>query len=139
MAGLIKWDPFKDIEKFFSEDFAPAFVPTFRLNDLPVDIYEDDNNIVVEVGLTGVDPKNVSLKVEENRLKISGRFDEKKETKAENYWRKEIKRGEFNRTIVLPQEVNAAEAKAKYENGILKINLPKAAKVDQSREIKIES
>jgi len=136
--AIIKWDPFKEIEKLFSEEFFPALVPTFTVSSVPVDIYETDKELVVEVGLPGLKPEDVKVVVEDDRLIIEGKKEEKKEVKEENYYRKEIRRGAFRKVVYLPYVVNEDKAKAKMENGILKIVFPKEEKEEKGKEIKIE-
>lgn len=135
--AIIKWDPFREIERIFSEDFFPALFPTFKISDLPVDIYETDKELVVEVGIPGFKSEDVKVKVEDNYLTIEGKKEEKKEEKEGSYFRKEIRRGSFKKVISLPYSVNPDEAKAKIENGILRIVFPKQ-EVEKGKEIKIE-
>jgi len=136
--AIIRWDPFREIEKFFSEEFFPALVPTFKISDIPVDIYETDKELVVEVGLPGFKPEDVKLRVEEDQLILEGKKEEKKEVKEENYYRKEIKKGAFKKIITLPYVVDPEKAKAKMEEGILKVIFPKEEKETKGKEIKIE-
>ncbi|MEM5782556.1 MAG: Hsp20/alpha crystallin family protein, partial [Candidatus Aenigmatarchaeota archaeon] len=103
---IIKWDPFKDIEKFFTEEFFPALVPAFSLQHIPVDIYETDKELIVEVGIPGAKSEDIKVRVEEDKLIVEGKKEEKKEVKEKNYYRKEMKKGEFKRVITLPYEVN---------------------------------
>ena len=138
MSDLIKWDPFKDLENFLSEDFMmPALFPTIKLSSIPVDIYEKDNKLFIEVGLPGLSKNDIKLIFKDNYLIIRGIKEEKKEEKEENYYRKEIRRGKFERIVRLPYEVNEKEAKAEFNNGILKISFP-LAKGEEEREIKID-
>lgn len=139
--AIIKWDPFREIERFFSEveEVFPAFLPTFRISDIPVDIYETDKDLVVEIGLPGFKPEDVKVRIEEDRLTITGNREEKKEVKEENYYRKELKKGSFKKVISLPYKVDETKGKAKFENGILKITFPKLEeKEERGKEIKIE-
>jgi HSP20 family protein len=135
---IIKWDPFKDIERFFSEEFFPALVPTVSLQHLPVDIYETDKELVVEVGIPGLKNEDIKVRVEENRLIVEGGKKEEKEVKEKNYYRKEIRKGEFRRVIALPYEVDPDKGKAKMEDGVLKITFPKPVEKKEGKEIKIE-
>lgn len=137
MGDLIKWDPFRDLEKFFSEDFMPALFPTIRFSAIPVDIYEKDNQLFVEVGLPGLKKEDIKIKIKDDYLIINVAKEEKEEEKKENYYRKEIRRGKFERLIRLPYEVNEKEAKAEFNNGILKISFP-LEKKEEEREIKID-
>lgn len=135
--AIIKWNPFREIERFFEEDLIPMVPTFFTSSDFPVDIYEEDNNLVVEVALAGVQPENVEVKVEDNRLKIQGKVEEKKETKEENYWRREIRRGNFQKIITLPYQVEADKANAQFKDGMLKIVLPKKGEEEKGISIPI--
>jgi HSP20 family protein len=135
---IIRWDPFKDIERFFSEEFFPALVPTFSLQHFPVDIYETDKELVVEIGIPGLKSEDIKLRVEEDKLIVEGKKSEEKEVKEKNYYRKEIRKGEFRRVIALPYEVDPENAKAKMEDGVLRVVFPKPVEKKEGKEIKIE-
>jgi HSP20 family protein len=130
----IKWRPFKELERsfhlpgVFEEDEQVSFVPTFRVEEPAVDIYQDKNNLYVEVPLAGIQPKDVEISIEDNILTIQGKTEERKEVKEKDYLRKEIRRGSFRRVIKLPVEVKGNKANAESSEGILKIVIPKVAK-----------
>lgn len=134
---IIKWRPFKDLEKPFSpfrlpdfleeEEWVP-FVPTFREQEPAVDIYQDKNNVYVEIPLAGIKPENVEISIEDDVLTVQGKSEEKKEIKEKDYLRKEIRRGAFRRVIKLPVEVKGEKATAEFESGLLKITIPKITK-----------
>ncbi len=121
--AIVKWTPFTDsfLDDFFG-DMSLArndhFVPA-------MDVYEDKDNVVVETPLTGIDPKNVKVEIEDNILKISGTSERKSEVDEKNYYRREIRTGHFYRSVALPKAVDADKANAAYENGLLKITVPK--------------
>lgn len=118
--GLIRWSPMWDIDKFFSEDWGDVdFAPA-------MDVRQEGDNVIVETSLPGIDPDKVDVSVENDVLTVSGKTEEKKEVKREDYYRKEIREGSFSRSVILPMGVKAGEAEAKYDKGILKITLPKA-------------
>jgi len=123
---IMRWggSPLKDFERFFSDDFwnGVDFSPA-------IDIYQDKDNVIVETLLAGVDPEKVEISVENDVLTISGKTEEKKEVKKEDYYRKEIREGSFSRSVILPMQVKADEAEATSEKGILKVVLPKAEEV----------
>jgi len=133
--SLIKWAPFweptigEDFDKFFdlsSANFSPA-----------VDVYQDDNNVIVETPMTGIDPKKVDISITNDVLTVKGESEKKTEVEDKDYYRKEIKRGSFYRSVQLPDHVLGEEAKAEYINGILKISLPKAPE-SKTKSIKID-
>jgi len=140
MSPLIKWTPFldsfEDMDKMMSD-----FMPTMRGNQgfMPaVDVYEDKNNVIVETGLVGIDPDKVDISIENNMLTIKGESEKKSEVDDKNYYRKEIRRGSFYRSVPLPAHVIGDKASAIAEDGVLKISIPKAP-VSKPKTIKIKT
>lgn len=119
--GIMRWSPMWDMEKFFDEGFSvdAGFVPA-------IDVRQDKDNVIVETNLPGIDPDKVDISIENDVLTVSGRTEEKKEVKHEDYYRKEIREGSFSRSVILPMAVKAEAAEAEYAKGILKISIPKA-------------
>lgn len=119
--NIVSWSPFGDMDKFFERevwsgaDFTPA-----------MDVYQDKDNVIVETSISGIEPEKVDISIENDVLTVSGRKEEKKEVKREDYYRKEIREGSFSRSVILPMGVQGDKAEANYEKGILKITLPKA-------------
>jgi len=139
MVKLIKWDPFEEIERFFKEEFLP--IPVFRLSSFPTDIYEKDKEVVVMIEIPGFKKEDLKIRMEEGYLVVEGEAKEKKEEKEEGkYWRREIKRESFKKVIPLPAEVEFEKAKARLENGVLEITLPKKPEAlkEKGKEIIIE-
>ncbi len=126
--GLIQWDPFRELMRSWEDDFwGRDFVPA-------ADIYQDKDNVIVEMDVPGIDPDKVDISVENDVLTISGEREEKKEVKREDYYRKEIRSGSFSRSIILPMKVKGEKAQAEFKKGTLKIILPKA---DEAKAKKI--
>lgn len=122
-------DPFEDWDRVWGNlpaSFAPA-----------MDIYEDENNVFVESSLPGIDPKDVEISVENDILTIEGRTEKKSEVDEKNYYRKEVRAGSFHRSVALPKAVKGEDAKAEYENGMLKITIPKEERA-KPKTIKVE-
>lgn len=141
MSPLIKWTPFldsfEDMDKMFSE-FLPA-VRGGRVGFTPaVDMYEDKNNVIVETQLAGIDPEKVDISIENDVLCIRGESEKKSEVEDKNYYRKEIRRGSFYRSIPLPTRVLGDKASARAVDGVLKISIPKAPE-GKPRTIKIQT
>lgn len=137
--ALIKWSPFfsdnwEDMDRAFS-DFMPtvsnkqAFMPA-------IDMYEDKENVIIETQLAGIDPEKVDISIENDVLCIKGEGEKTSEVDDKNYYRKEIRRGSFYRSIPLPTHVVGEEASAVAEGGVLKISVPKASEV-KPKKIKI--
>lgn len=126
--SLVKWtpflEPFDEMDNFFSN--FPAKVTGEKSGFFPaVDMYEKDDNLIVETELAGIEPEKVSISIENNTLSIKGESEKKTEVDDKNYYRKEIKRGSFFRNIQLPAKVDGDKAEAVTEGGVLKITIPK--------------
>jgi len=139
LMAIIPWRPFSDLNKFFEEDwFLPTF-PTIRVTEPAMDIYETDKEVVAEINLPGIDPEKVEVSVKDQVLTVSGKTEEKKEEKEKGYWRKEIRKGSFERMVRLPVPVKEDDVEATYEKGVLKVVMPKAeAKKEKAIKIKIK-
>lgn len=121
--SLIRWEPFKEIDRFFDDDFMPMRHMGW---DLATDVYEEGNNIIVTMAVPGVQGDKIDVDVEGQYLRVSGSRDEEKESKDKNYYHKEIRRGSFERTIKLPAPVQGDQAAAEYgKDGVLKVTIPK--------------
>jgi len=137
---LIKWEPFKEIDRFFDDRFFQPFGLFSKLGlDLAVDVYEEKGTIVAKMSLPGVKPEEVDISLEDDMLTVSGRREEEKEVDKKDYYSKEIRRGSFSRTVSLPKSVDAGKAEAKYENGELTVTMPIVAGAkDKAVHIKIK-
>lgn len=113
--------------------------PFEEMSSIPaIDMYEDKDNVIVETQLAGIDPAKVDIAIENDILSIKGEAEKQSEIDEKNYYRKEIRRGSFYRSIQLPTHCLGNEAKAKSEDGILKITIPKAPEAKPNK-IKIET
>lgn len=118
--GLMQWHPMMDVDQFFDNDFlSGGFAPA-------MDVYQEGDNVIVNVSLPDIDPEKVNVSVENDVLTVTGTMEEKNEVKREDYYHKEIRKGSFSRSVVLPMQVKGEETQAVYEKGVLKITLPKA-------------
>jgi HSP20 family protein len=91
-----------------------------------VNVYEEASNVVAEVELPGVDPKNIDVEVKQNLLTVEAKQEAKTEEKKKGYYRKEISQGYLKRVVPLPVEVKEDKAEASYQKGVLKVVMPKA-------------
>lgn len=125
---LMKWrplfDPFEDeVEKFFSAFPSPFQAGTY----VPaIDLYQTKDDVIAETPLAGIDPKDVAISIENDVLVIEGKSKKESEVDEKNYYLKEIRSGSFHRSVSLPASVDGDKAKAEFENGLLKITIPKA-------------
>jgi len=139
--SIIKWAPF--LSEFDDMDkMMEPMLPAVRGNQFgftpAVDMYEDKDSVVIETQLGGIDPEKVDISIESNVLTIKGESEKKSEIDDKNYYRKEIRRGAFYRSIPLPTKVDGDRASAINEEGVLKITIPKASAV-KPKTIKIQT
>ena len=92
-------------------------------------LLETDKAVEVTVELPGMKPEDVRVEVKENALWITGEKKEEKEEKGKTFHRIERRAGMFRRVFQLPVEVSEEQVDARFAEGVLKITLPKAAKV----------
>lgn len=137
---LVRWNPRNDfwgmhrrLNRMFDDLLVPA---THResnahplLSGVPaVDIVENENSIVIQAEMPGVDKKDIEIDVKDGVLTLKGERKADSETKEENYYRRERVYGSFQRVFTLPSEVNHEAIKADYKDGVLKIDIPKPEK-----------
>jgi len=139
MGNLVRWEPFRDLtevrdvmDRVFDHGFGRPW-PLLRWEpaeaQLPIDLYETDDAVAVTASLPGVKPDDVQVSVTGNTLTIRGETKTATEENGGNYYRQERRSGAFQRVITLPVRVEADKAEATFEDGVLKLELPKAAEV----------
>ena len=104
----------------------------------PCDIYETDNELVVQVELPGVKKEDVKVSIENNVLTISGERKFEEETKRENYRRAERSYGQFMRSFIVPNTMDTKKVNAQFKDGVLRVALPKHEETKpKSIEVKV--
>jgi HSP20 family protein len=105
-----------------------------------VNVSENAECFRVTADLPGLDRKDVTLSLENDRLILCGSRSDEKEEKGRNWFRRERSCGEFRREIDIPYEVDAGKATATMHNGVLTVDVPKKAEALQKRrQIEIKS
>jgi HSP20 family protein len=133
----------REIDRLF-DDFTRGLpsIPTFGGNGaglMPsMDVTETDKEIEVTAELPGLEEKDVQINVADNLLTIRGEKRAEKEEKDKNYRLVERSYGAFERTLDLPDGVNADAIKASISKGVLKVTVPKPAPA-QSKKIEVKS
>jgi HSP20 family protein len=144
---IMKYNPFTSSSTF--EDF-PAGLRVFqdsvaRLLSEPssrpwtpsVDVFENENDLVLKADLPEVDPKEVSIEVENGTLTLKGSRNFESTQNGRGYHRIERSYGSFVRAFSLPDTVDTEKVKADYKNGVLTITLAKK-EVAKPRTIPVE-
>ncbi|MER2998546.1 Hsp20/alpha crystallin family protein [Pontibacter populi] len=125
------------LDRFFNESVNSKGLSSFTPH---VDACETQNGYEIEVALPGIRKEDVSIDFQEGRLSITGeRKFEKREGDGRRYQMLETQYGTFNRTFYLPDNVNPDKIKARMENGILMVTVPKDEQKTMKRQITISS
>ena len=90
-----------------------------------VDIYDNDEHIVIKAELPGIDKKDIVIDVKDGLLVLKGERSFDNEVKEEKYYCRERMFGKFERVFRLPADVDPEKISANYKDGILKIDIPK--------------
>src|ERR1700736_5285093 len=144
MRTLTQWEPFRGattlqeqvnrlfnsvLERTGEESSLTAWAPS-------VDIYENEQELVVKADLPEVDPKDLDIRVENNILTIRGERKFEKKADEANYLRVERAYGPFSRSFSLANTVNSEAIKADYHNGVLTLTVPKREEA-KPKQIKV--
>lgn len=124
--SLIPWRPFSDIDKFFERDdwFFPVL--SYRPLAMPaMDVYETQKEVIAEINAPDMQSDDFTVSVKDTMLTVHGKTEEQKEDKGKGYWKREIRRGSFERACQLPAPVREDGVDATYAKGILKIVMQK--------------
>jgi HSP20 family protein len=126
------------MDRLFEDDFRPFQWLTggFTGPALPLDVTTDANRVTIEAALPGIKPEDVDITVENGTVTISGRTADERSGDEGSYVLQEIRRGSFSRTVALPNGLEPDKARATFENGILRLEIPKAEQL-KPRQIKI--
>lgn len=102
-----------------------------------VDVIDGKEDVKVYVEVPGVKKEDLDVSMTDHSITIKGKTSRKDETKEADYYRCEIEQGEFSRTVSLPAEVEGSKVNAKFQDGVLRLTIPK---LEQSRRhtIKID-
>jgi HSP20 family protein len=144
--AITRWDPLRDVVSLQSrlnslfQDYgrgqndadalsAASFAP-------PVDIYEDENKLVLKLETPGIRQEDLDIQIENRTLTVRGERKLEKEEKQENFHRVEHRYGTFARTFSLPSTVDPESVVASYDAGVLKLEFAKRAEA-KPRQVKV--
>ncbi len=102
-----------------------------------MDTLTQGDDLVLRVELPGVSKDDISIDMENNRLLVSAKHEEAHEKKEEGYVSRETYSGEYRRSVVVPEGLDADHIKANYVDGVLEITLQGAAKAIEGETKKI--
>ena len=145
MGALSPWRPFRELERMarrmdpalprffeeFEEDLDNVFKPA-------IESYVKDGNLVVRADVPGLDPKDLEVSILGNVLNVKGERKNEREVKKEDYLRREVSYGAFERRMSLPEGAATDKIKATFKNGVVEITVP-LAKETVAKKVPIEA
>jgi HSP20 family protein len=109
-----------------------AMVP-FEGRTPKVDMVDRDGEVVVRAELPGVKKDDLEVTLSEHTVTIEAHTTSEKKEEKEDYYRREMSRGDFQRTLTLPTGVDEAKATATFADGVLELTLPKTEKTSRTK------
>ncbi len=142
--AITRWDPFREVvalqnrmNSLFGNLNNESENPLTTASFVPaVDVYEDEKKVVLKLEVPGIEEKDLDVSVENNTLTVKGERKFEKEEKEENFHRIERRYGSFYRAFSLPTTVDTENIAAKYDAGVLKLELTKKPEA-QPKQIKV--
>lgn len=149
--ALVKWHPLReldDLRRDMDRMFVDFFEPPRRraaqryrggLAAPSVELIDRGREVVLRAELPGVKKEEVDLTVQDGAITVKGEFKRDETVKDEDYYFSERRYGHFERTVPLPEEVDADRAKASSRDGVLEVVLPKREEAKpRERKLKVE-
>lgn len=121
---------------FLLDDFFDDF-GKIKTNDMKCDIYEKDNNVVVEMDVPGFNKDEINIDVNKGYLTIELEHNEEKNDEEKNYIRRERTYSTTKRQFYVG-DIDEEKIKANFNDGVLKIIVPKKEEIVSKRKIEIE-
>lgn len=148
---LMRWhEPFsglarmrEEMNRMFEDFFGgrPGLAPRKEGARIPaIDVSQTETEVVLKAELPGVEKKDLDVQVLPDSISIKGESKQEEEVKDENFYRRERSYAAFAGTIPLPVEVKAEEAKAKHQDGLLTVTIPKVetAETEKAKKVEVE-
>lgn len=145
MAMDLWRDPFREMltlrdlmDRVFQDPLTQPLsgLATAGMSSFPIDVAETDNGYVVHAALPGIPPEQVQIEAKGNTITIRGEAHQaadENQQPNQRYLTRERRNERLYRAITLPDDINADQAQAQFENGILTLNLPRAAAAKPKR------
>ena len=127
--AIVRWNPVREmlamqtaLDRMFDDTRRGGFD---NGNALALDVHEDDQNYSVVTSLPGVKPENINVSLHDGVLTITGEIPVQTNENARTLMQERVY-GKFTRSIRLPMAVNSDNVEAAFDNGVLKLTLPKS-------------
>jgi HSP20 family protein len=134
MSTMLHWSPTAKFHLHHTpEDIVPRFFEGTPTNEAPqpaspwlpaTEGWIEDGTYVIQFALPGVDPKEVKVSLMDSLLTVKGESKANHDTTGKDYFVRELVYGAFERSVTLPEGVDATQVEAKYANGMLEVRVP---------------
>jgi HSP20 family protein len=128
---------FSDFDRLWNEVGNTFFNRADAFVNYPVDLYETDQNLVLEMAVPGISASDLDISIENRQLTILGRYPLVEE-EGRRYWVQTIPHGEFRRTLTLPVAVVTDDIQARVDSGVLTLTMPKVAEA-RAKKIAVQT
>lgn len=140
-SAMLYRTPFDEMRRMMALIDRPWTRDGANFDELPVenlalDVYEQDGDVVVRAALPGVAPNEVDIKITDDVLTIKAERKSANEAQDERYYLRELRYGVVGRSVRLPADIDADNAQATFEHGALTLRLPRKAEA-KPRTIKV--
>jgi HSP20 family protein len=143
---LRRWEPFRELRQMQENmdrmwrSFSPGGGEAGDVEnwDIPLDVVQQGDNIIVRASVPGVNPEDIDVSIENDVLTIKGQTREEREHQEGNYLMRERRAGSFYRALRLPDTLDSDHAQCHYENGVVSITFPRLES-KQARRLHITS
>lgn len=133
------------MDRLFNESFVPGQMRTLWSNSdtrspFPLDVYSTETELTVLAAVPGIDPEAIDITIEKDQVTLKGEVPnvaQSEEAKDATWYLHELPRGSFHRSLTVPFEIDASVAEATFENGMLRLTLPKA-EAARPKQIKVQ-
>ena len=147
--ALVRWTPYRELldmpremTSLFGRPFRSLMAePFFGLDTMrvPMDVYSKGDDMFVRMEMPGIKPEDVEITLAEHTLTITGKREEDKEVKEDNYFRRERSYGSFERSLPLPEKVTEKDIDASFEEGVLEMKIRGAIASVPAKHIEVKA
>lgn len=143
--SIQRWDPWREMlslreamDSLLEESFVrPRAGVTAMTSGMAMDLKETEGTFVLETSLPGIKSENVEVSILNDTVRVTAESAEEDERQGESWIMRERRHGRFQRSVTLPSTVRADDATAEFEDGILRITLPKSEE-EQPKTIQVK-
>ena len=158
-TAMEQWRPFdslrREVDRLFDDfsmspfrlpfrrpvlDIEPFWQPESWMTTPPIDLAEREAAFEMTADMPGLEEKDIEVKVANGVMTVKGEKHEEKEEKKEDFHLKERRFNSFERSIRVPETVDADKIEATFKNGVLKVVMPKTAEAQKpTKKIEVKS